>query len=96
MVFCSLCVLLCVVLGAPILPGGANESGWQLAFNGTYTLRGQRVFIWRRPCRTCVTTWKDQRNLEYELDCAVKSRAAIGKHSDAAGAPLSSPSLQGH
>lgn len=45
MVFCSLCVLLCVVLGSLILPGGANESGWQLVFNGAYTLRGQRVFI---------------------------------------------------
>lgn len=45
MVFGSPCVLLCVVLEPPLLPGGANESGWQLVFNGAYTPRGQRVFI---------------------------------------------------
>lgn len=32
-------------------------------------------------------TWKDQRNLEYELNCAMKNGATIGKHSDAAGVP---------
>lgn len=95
-VFGSPCVLLCVVLEPPLLPGGANESGWQLVFNGVHTPRGQRVFIWRRPCRTCVTTWNDQRSLEYAVDSAVRSGAAIGKRSDAAGVPLSSLSLQGH
>lgn len=46
MVFCSLRVLLCVVLRSLILPGGANESAWQFVFNGAYTLeRTKGVYL---------------------------------------------------